>query len=238
MVKEIKPITIKKIYKKKGNHKHGGNWKVAYADFVTAMMVFFLLMWLLATLSPDTLSEIKDYFGSEEFETKKYTSSTTNSKIESNSKNSINSQNRLISTIESQISNISINHKITVNKKENNIIVSLESNWSRPLFDAGNDSLTTHAKQSLNYLSKLLAQYNFPISIGVHNNSGEIKKSKSIFLSILRAQNTRNQIIAYGIPENTIIAITGYGDMQYKKNSRNEAIENRRIDIIIHVPNT
>ncbi|PKP19410.1 MAG: motility protein MotB, partial [Bacteroidetes bacterium HGW-Bacteroidetes-21] len=40
------PIIIKKS-RKKGGGAHGGSWKVAYADFVTAMMAFFLLMWLL-----------------------------------------------------------------------------------------------------------------------------------------------------------------------------------------------
>ena len=41
-----RPIVIKRI-KKAGHAHHGGSWKVAYADFVTAMMAFFLLMWLI-----------------------------------------------------------------------------------------------------------------------------------------------------------------------------------------------
>ena len=56
------PIVIKKI--KKGGHEghHGGAWKVAYADFVTAMMAFFLLMWLINTTSPEQKRGIADYF--------------------------------------------------------------------------------------------------------------------------------------------------------------------------------
>jgi chemotaxis protein MotB len=42
---------IKKVIKKSGGGHHGGAWKVAYADFVTAMMAFFLLLWLLASSS-------------------------------------------------------------------------------------------------------------------------------------------------------------------------------------------
>jgi chemotaxis protein MotB len=55
-------IIIKKI--KKGDHggHHGGAWKVAYADFVTAMMAFFLLMWLINTTSPEQKRGIADYF--------------------------------------------------------------------------------------------------------------------------------------------------------------------------------
>ncbi|HWA61343.1 MAG TPA: flagellar motor protein MotB [Caulobacteraceae bacterium] len=56
------PIIIKKV--KKGGHDahHGGAWKVAYADFVTAMMAFFLLMWLINTTSPEQKRGIADYF--------------------------------------------------------------------------------------------------------------------------------------------------------------------------------
>jgi chemotaxis protein MotB len=57
------PIIIKKV--KKGGHgggHHGGAWKVAYADFVTAMMAFFLLMWLINTTTPEQKRGIADYF--------------------------------------------------------------------------------------------------------------------------------------------------------------------------------
>ncbi len=56
------PIVIKKIKKGGGGGHHGGAWKVAYADFVTAMMAFFLLMWLINTTSPEQKRGIADYF--------------------------------------------------------------------------------------------------------------------------------------------------------------------------------
>ena len=56
------PIIIKKINKGGHGGHHGGAWKVAYADFVTAMMAFFLLMWLINTTSPEQKRGIADYF--------------------------------------------------------------------------------------------------------------------------------------------------------------------------------
>lgn len=56
-----RPIVIKRIKKVAGGH-HGGAWKIAYADFVTAMMAFFLLMWLLGSSSKAKLEGISDYF--------------------------------------------------------------------------------------------------------------------------------------------------------------------------------
>jgi chemotaxis protein MotB len=58
---EKRPIVIKRIKKVAGGH-HGGAWKIAYADFVTAMMAFFLLMWLLGSTTKGDLKGISDYF--------------------------------------------------------------------------------------------------------------------------------------------------------------------------------
>jgi len=59
--KKLQPIIVKKI-KKGGHAAHGGAWKIAYADFVTAMMAFFLLMWLLGSTTEGDRKGIQDYF--------------------------------------------------------------------------------------------------------------------------------------------------------------------------------
>ena len=59
--KDDATIVIKKVIKVAGGH-HGGGWKVAYADFVTAMMAFFLLLWLLNVTSSEQRQGIADYF--------------------------------------------------------------------------------------------------------------------------------------------------------------------------------
>ncbi|HEY4073625.1 MAG TPA: flagellar motor protein MotB [Herbaspirillum sp.] len=57
----LRPIIVKRIKKSGGGH-HGGAWKIAYADFVTAMMAFFLLMWLLGSTAKGDLQGISEYF--------------------------------------------------------------------------------------------------------------------------------------------------------------------------------
>ncbi len=59
--KKLQPIIIKRI-RKSGHGKHGGAWKIAYADFVTAMMAFFLLMWLLGSTTEGDKKGIADFF--------------------------------------------------------------------------------------------------------------------------------------------------------------------------------
>src|SRR5208282_5534802 len=61
MADKSKTVIVKRV--KKGHEgAHGGSWKVAYADFVTAMMAFFLLMWLLAMVSPVKRAAVAEYF--------------------------------------------------------------------------------------------------------------------------------------------------------------------------------
>jgi len=59
--KKLQPIIIKRV-RKSGHNKHGGAWKIAYADFVTAMMAFFLLMWLLGSTTEGDKKGIADFF--------------------------------------------------------------------------------------------------------------------------------------------------------------------------------
>ncbi len=61
MSEDVRPIVIKRIKKVAGGH-HGGAWKLAYADFVTAMMAFFILMWLLGSVASGDLKGIAEYF--------------------------------------------------------------------------------------------------------------------------------------------------------------------------------
>jgi chemotaxis protein MotB len=61
--KKLQPIIVKRIKKAAHGH-HGGAWKIAYADFVTAMMAFFLLMWLLGSTTDGDKKGIADYFNS------------------------------------------------------------------------------------------------------------------------------------------------------------------------------
>ena len=56
-----RPIIVKRVKKHASGH-HGGAWKIAYADFVTAMMAFFLLMWLLGSTTSGDLKGIAEYF--------------------------------------------------------------------------------------------------------------------------------------------------------------------------------
>jgi chemotaxis protein MotB len=56
------PVIIRKVRKGRAEAHHGGAWKVAYADFVTAMMAFFMLLWLISTPDKERLQGLAEYF--------------------------------------------------------------------------------------------------------------------------------------------------------------------------------
>jgi len=62
MSEAVRKVIVKKVRKRHGEGHHGGSWKVAYADFVTAMMAFFLLLWLLSMVSTEKRAVMAEYF--------------------------------------------------------------------------------------------------------------------------------------------------------------------------------
>ena len=68
-----RPIIVKKVIQQAHGGHHGGAWKVAYADFVTAMMAFFLLMWLLGATNEAQRKALADYFAPTIVQTKQDT---------------------------------------------------------------------------------------------------------------------------------------------------------------------
>ena len=73
----LRPIIVKKIIEAPHAGHHGGAWKVAYADFVTAMMAFFLLMWLLGATTEKQRKALADYFAPTIVQTKQDTAGST-----------------------------------------------------------------------------------------------------------------------------------------------------------------
>ena len=62
MAKAERPIIVRRVTEEAGHAHHGGAWKVAYADFVTAMMAFFLMLWLISSANQTTLRGLAEYF--------------------------------------------------------------------------------------------------------------------------------------------------------------------------------
>jgi len=244
-------IIIKKI--KKGGHggHHGGAWKLAYADFVTAMLAFFLLMWLLSYTDPGTRAGIAEYFNrplksllsagpgaapttaptppKTPKEQKEQQKKEEQKKLEELKKklDTVTEHNPKLRAFKDQI-------KIEITSE--GLRVTIVDQKKRPMFAVGSAQLMDYTKVILDQIGPTLNDVSNPISISGHTDalqyaSGE-KGYSNWELSADRANSARRELIASGLHANKIIQVRGLaGSVPIDSNLKNPA--NRRISIVV-----
>jgi len=199
MAENAQPIIIKKI--KKGGHggHHGGSWKVAYADFVTAMMAFFLLLWLLSSTNQETLTGIADYFQSPSAIDAAGGSSTSmiklgdnidSSKGDGDKERESNSfeyyseafermemekleqlQDELEYEIERSPALREFKDQLMIEITDEGLHIQIIDKNNRPMFDLGSAKLKPYAKKILREISPILNKVENKISISGHTDA-------------------------------------------------------------------
>jgi len=205
MAENIQPIVIKKV--KKGGHggAHGGSWKVAYADFVTAMMAFFLLLWLLSTSSEEVLAGIESYFQSPSVVNAAGGASTsmidlgTNvdvSKGEGDNRRESDSyetyseeyerremrkledlKDELEYMIENTPSIREYKDQLMIEITDEGLQIQIIDKDNRPMFDRGSAELKPYAKTILREISPILNEMENRLSITGHTDASRYMRS-------------------------------------------------------------
>jgi chemotaxis protein MotB len=247
--KAIQPIIIIKKIKKAGHGgHHGGAWKIAYADFVTAMMAFFLLMWLLAYADPGTKQGIADYFNrplksmltagpgaaptsapKTPAEKKEQQKKIEAAKLEELKKklDSITEHNPKLRAFKNQI-------KIEITTEGLRIqIVDLKN---RPMFAVGSAVLEDYTKVILDAMGPKLNDVENPVSIAGHTDAlkyaGGDKGYSNWELSSERANAARRELVIGGMDERKVMQVRGLaGSVPLDKDLSSP--RNRRISIVV-----
>ena len=205
MAENAQPIIIKKV--KKGGHggAHGGSWKVAYADFVTAMMAFFLLLWLLSTSSEETLAGIESYFQSPSVINAAGGASTSmitlgknidtskgegDQKSESESfeyyseefeKQELAKLEDLKDELEYMIDNTpaisEFKNQLIIDITDEGLHIQIVDQDKRPMFDLGSSELKTYAKTILREISPILNEMPNRLSITGHTDASRYMRA-------------------------------------------------------------
>ena len=254
---EMRPI-IRKIKKVKGGH-HGGSWKIAYADFVTAMMAFFLLMWLLSLLNKYQLQGISNYFKkplSEVFTHQENTShkastlpTVTGEKSpkvidqlhpEEPKPSMIVKGQALKEQLESKLNDDPVMREY---KNQLNFIVTadglkieLRDLENKSMFTQGKTDFQEHAKKIISWLSDQLNHMPNDVVIIGHTDSNPYVGTPNYSnweLSADRANATRRALINSGMDKNKIIRVIGVADTELLNKSDSYDATNRRIEIIV-----
>ena len=217
-----------------GNH-HGGAWKVAYADFVTAMMSLFMVMWLMAS-SQQVKKSIAAYFdpqGKKKSEmssggvygsgTAVYLSISDLKDLKAKLERSL----RLLPAAKDQI-------LMTVTSE--GLRIELLETSEGVFFASGNARPTTIGEQAISLLAGELAKLPYPIVIEGHTDASSYSVSHTYTnweLSTDRAHTARRLMQAHGVRPDQIKQIRGYGDLNLRHPTDPRDPSNRRISVIV-----
>jgi len=242
---ETRPIII---IKKKGAHggHHGGAWKVAYADFVTAMMALFIVLWLTNTSKP-VKEAVAGYFKDPAGTTKvtggngKGPGQTAGEGATDSVTVSKENMSKLKDDLQSAI------HKVEdLNKLKNQIEMTVTSEGLRiellesdkeTFFDSGSPDLNRGGKETLIALAKELGTVPNKISIEGHTDSHPLYRQGGNYgnweLSADRANVARRLMQESGLRADQVTQVRGYADQKLRKPDAPLDPSNRRISVIV-----
>ncbi|HAV2274544.1 TPA: flagellar motor protein MotB [Serratia marcescens] len=261
-MKQNHPVVL--VRKRKLHHAahHGGSWKIAYADFMTAMMAFFLVMWLLAIASPQELTQIAEYF-----RTPLKVALTSGDKSSSESspipgggddptqqhglvKKQVDSpdsraeelrlnklREKLDELIESDPRLKALRPHLLINMMDEGLRIQIIDSQNRPMFKTGSAQVESYMRDILRAIAPILNDLPNKISLSGHTDdipyaTGE-RGYSNWELSADRANASRRELIAGGLAEGKVLRVVGMAaTMSLKQHGADDAI-NRRITVLV-----
>ena len=273
--KKLQPIIIKRV-KKGGHAAHGGAWKIAYADVVTAMMAFFLLMWLLGSTAKGELQGNSDYFSSpikvamaggdgsgnsssvipgggndlSKVHGQVRRSDTDSEKARRQSIDTARAERakqdaERIKTLQAKIDaliteNPRLNEyksQIRIDVTPDGLQIQIVDDQNRPMFDSGSAMVKPYMRDILREIGAALNGVENRVSLAGHTDAVPYSNSDRGYsnweLSSDRANATRRELVAAGMPDAKLGRVVGLAasDLLEPDNPRSAA--NRRITITV-----
>ena len=273
--KKLQPIIVKKV--KKGGHAvHGGAWKIAYADFVTAMMAFFLLMWLLGSTSEGDKKGLSDYFtaplkvsmlggsgagasksvlpgggsdltqkngqnkqgdGSDPIQKKMKSDAIKAEAAKLDAKKLASLSAKISALISNNPKLAEYSSQIRLETTPDGLQIQIVDDQKRPMFDSGSASVKPYMRDILKEIGAALAGVENKISLDGHTDRSPYSSAERGYsnweLSSDRANATRRELVAAGLPDEKLARIVGLGSSNLMDTTNPLSPANRRISIIV-----
>ncbi|MBF0336254.1 MAG: OmpA family protein [Nitrospirae bacterium] len=246
-------IIIKKVKKAGHGGGHGGSWKVAYADFVTAMMAFFLLMWLLSMVSPDKRLKLASYFnqlsiydsmgysflgkGADVLDTQIPKSEIMPSDRQSGSFFSIKDEltKKLKEQVEKKMADVK--DQVMVDVVENGVRIQLiDKEGGKPMFALGKADLTPDAKAIIKIVTENIKDIqDAKVSVEGHTDALNYATTKytNWELSTDRASSARKELENNGLNPDRLSKVAGFAATDLLIKTSPTDPRNRRISILV-----
>lgn len=227
------------ILKKKGGHgaHHGGAWKVAYADFVTAMMALFIVLWLLNS-SKQVQEAVGGYFKDPTGTSRKVGSNMTGSgeNFTLTRENMPKLKEQLQMAMKQMVDFEKLKSHIEMTVTAEGLRIELSESASGTFFDSGSARLNSDGSEMLITLAQELGSLPNKLSIEGHTDSTPCAPSAAFGnweLSSDRANAARRVMQANGIRADQVTQVRGFADQRLRKPDAPLDPSNRRISLIV-----
>ena len=244
MADKSKTIIVRKD-QKKSRRAHGGSWKVAYADFVTAMMAFFLLLWLISMVTPEKRATLADYFrnfnvfqqGGRSFMEQ---SSSIQKEIKTSAQEVVTGEmsaedlkEKLKAAIEEKLK--TLKDQVLLDVVEGGVRIQIVDLEGSPMFPSGSATPNDKCKQILKVVSENIKGTTNRIAVEGHTDSAPFRRGAitNWELSTGRASAARRELENDGVNSGRIARVVGYADTDLLVKDDPKDAKNRRISIIL-----
>ena len=246
---ESKVIIIKK--RAKGHAQHGGAWKVAYADFVTAMMALFIVLWLVSQTDQETRQRLSEYFrtgmfsgapalvmGGSGVNEKGFLDGKNGAlELEYNSfKNSaINIEKSLRAAAAQRPELKKLHDQVEVTVTEQGLLIQIVDGNEDLLFDLSSAELKPELRALLETIAPPLAELDTPLQVHGYTDARPFPAGAARTnwdLSFARADNARRVLQVSGIREGQVTGVFAHADTDPRVPTDPFASENRRLTIL------
>jgi len=257
MSEAVRKVIIKKVKKKHGEGHHGGSWKVAYADFVTAMMAFFLLLWLLSMVSTEKRAVMAEYF--KNFSLFKESGKTFQpgsafvitdhiKKAELKPENVAMSLRKAIrgkgagqkppGQGPGQGQEEALMDHVRIDAVDGGVRIQIIDKEGSPMFQLGSAEPTEKAREILASVAEVIRDQDAKIAIEGHTDAAPFRGDQitNWELSTNRASAARRMLESNGLDPARVARVVGYADTDLLVKESPKDPQNRRISIILLHP--
>jgi chemotaxis protein MotB len=246
-------------YKKvEGGHgHHGGAWKVAYADFVTAMMALFMVLWLLASTDAASRKEISNYFRTgilpegdlamnhaaqikpsviEESGTPPPTEEQASFDNKADAAKQISDKLGRLAALDDELASVIKNVKIKITPE--GVLVETVDEGDNLLFDLSSSKLSKPLQRFLEAFAPMIVKLGRPVEINGHTDARAFSKGSKLNnwdLSYQRADKAREIFEQQGVPKGQIVGLFARGSSQLYDPKNPLAPQNRRLSFLLRI---
>lgn len=251
MADEKQPIIVKKVIKKGGGH-HGGAWKVAYADFVTAMMALFIVLWILGQ-DQEVKDAVSGYFRDPVGYSAKSRAIIDNTRpglqiatIHQSELDRINKEEEtrrfeemkddLTSELGGDENFVPLLDQMKIEMISEGMRIEMLESENDVFFELGSARLSPKAFNFLKIVGSKLSKIPNKIAIEGHTDARPLNKGGNYTnyeLSSDRANSARRALVSGGVKEGQIDEIIGFADKRLRDKKNPFGVVNRRVSIII-----